>query len=59
MTLFAPKVVEPAAISRAGHAGDVRPASAERLGARSDGEGDGARRGLGSRPDRTHTLPGS
>jgi adenylate cyclase len=59
MTLFAPKLRERAPISQAGHAGDVRPTAGERLGAPPDAEGDGARRGLGSRPDRTHTLPGS
>jgi adenylate cyclase len=59
LTLFAPKVREAAPISRAGHAGDVRPTAGERLGARPGGDGDGAARGLGSRPNRTHTLPGS
>ena len=59
MRLFAPEVREPAPISQAGHAGDVRPASGERLGARPGRAGDGANRGLGSRPGRTHTLPGS
>jgi adenylate cyclase len=59
MSTFAPKLRERAPISQAGHAGDVRPESAERLGAPPDAAGDGAKRGLGSRPNRTHTLPGS
>jgi adenylate cyclase len=59
ISLFAPAIRERAPISQAGHAGDVRPVAGERLGARASDEGDGAKRGLGSRPNRTHTLPGS